>query len=118
MNKKKILGNAGEEYAERMLREKGYRIIEMNYRCKIGEIDIIAMDKDVLVFIEVKTRRGLFYGAPAESITKKKVERLKKLAQYFLQTKRIKNTDCRFDVVAINATASGFEAELIKNAFY
>ena len=77
-------GKAGEIYASRYLIKKGYRIIEKNYRCRFGEIDIIAEKNNVIHFIEVKTRRSLHYGAPEESIDPKKINKLKFVSEFFL----------------------------------
>jgi len=83
MKKKKKIGRFGEEVASSFLVGKGYKIIEKNYRCKFGEIDIIAIRGDKLVFIEVKTRKGRKYGLPEEAVDFKKRDKLEKLALFY-----------------------------------
>ncbi|HHT97617.1 MAG TPA: YraN family protein [Clostridiales bacterium] len=113
MNKRAI-GTQYEYLAREYLIENGYTIIDKNYRCKLGEIDIIAMDNDYLCFIEVKYRLNSNKGHPAESITANKMLRITKTAQYYMMSNKYStNIKCRFDVVAILAD----KIELIKNAF-
>lgn len=95
------LGKYGESLAVSVLIEKGFEIIEKNYRYGHGEIDIIANDKDVLVFVEVKTRKNKEYGEPEEAITYSKQKQLFKVANSYLYEKELTDIDCRFDVVAI-----------------
>lgn len=93
-------GRSGEALAISYLKKKGYKILEKNYRTKFGEIDIIASKDDMVVFIEVKTRNTDNYGAPEESVTREKQERIKKAALYYL--KNLKNIPAlRFDVISI-----------------
>jgi putative endonuclease len=101
----KEIGKRGEELAVKILTEKGWEIIDRNYQYgNWGEMDIIAKDKDgILVFIEVKTRTNLEYGMPEDSITKKKIKQLKKIAECYLYEKEIKDTNCRIDVVSVLA---------------
>jgi len=98
---KKDLGYSGEDLAAKYLELKGFEIIERNFQCRLGEMDIIAKDKEYLVFIEVKTRKSLKYGYPVEAISKSKVKSLIKVAQTYLHFKRIRDTDIRFDVVEV-----------------
>ena len=98
---KKFLGRAGEIKAAEFLKEKGFKIIETNYKTHIGEIDIIAMDKDTIVFIEVKTRSGDGYGAPSEAVTQKKQEKYYMVASEYLQRKGNLCALSRFDVIEI-----------------
>lgn len=100
---KEELSKKGEQLAADFLEEKGYEIIERNYRYGHGEIDIIALDpKDnFTVFVEVKTRQNLYFGEPEYAITKKKQQQVKKVAELYLYDKEIEQIDCRFDVVAI-----------------
>ena len=100
MNSKE-LGKAGEEIALKFLKEKGFEIIEQNYRYGHGEIDIIAKDGEIIVFIEVKTRKNLEFGPPEMSVTKNKQRQIRKIAGAYLLEKNIKDVDCRLDVVAI-----------------
>jgi putative endonuclease len=114
---KKELGKKGEEVALRFLKEKGYRIIEKNYVCKMGEMDIIAKEKDTLTFIEVKTRTSTEFGPPQLAITPSKQRQLSKVALSYLNKKQLKDVKARFDVVAILLGKKGEEIELIKDAF-
>ena len=100
---KEELAKKGEQLAADFLAEKGFEIIERNYRYSHGEIDIIALDpKDgFTVFVEVKTRQNLYYGEPEYAVTKKKQQQVKKVAELYLYEKEIGQIDCRFDVVAI-----------------
>lgn len=105
MNRKKT-GATGEKLACDYLKRKGIKIIVTNYSCRIGEIDIIAKDHRTLVFCEVKARNSREYGEPFEAVNKVKQERLKRLAEAYLQSmygnKKISNNcDCRFDVISI-----------------
>lgn len=114
----KNTGKSGEDLAAKILREKGLRIIERNYRFGRGEIDIIARDGSTLVFVEVKSRRNLEYGEPEYSITTSKVKQIRKIAQCYLFEKNISDTDCRFDVVAILEMEKGMPViNHIENAF-
>ncbi|RLC92632.1 MAG: YraN family protein [Chloroflexi bacterium] len=106
MNRKE-LGALGEKKAAEYLKKKGYRIRETNFRCREGEIDIIAQDKDYLVFVEVRTRTGSDFGTPEESVTAAKKDKLVSLALAYLQTHHNVPALWRFDVVAIEATTDG-----------
>lgn len=99
----KDFGKKGEDLAAEMLKENGYEILERNYRYGKGEIDIIAKDPETgyTVFVEVKSRTNLEYGAPEYAITKNKIKQVKKMAELYLYDKNITEIDCRFDVVAI-----------------
>jgi len=98
---KKEFGDRGEDIAADYLENKNYQIVERNYRYGHGEIDIIAMDKDVLVFIEVKTRKNLEFGPPELAITRNKQRQIRKIAEAYLVEKEISDRDCRIDVIAI-----------------
>ena len=119
MNSKE-LGKAGEEIAVKFLREKGFEIIERNYRYGHGEIDIIAKDPDddFTAFVEVKTRQNLDYGEPEYAITKSKQKQIRKIAELYLYDKEIEELDCRFDVIAIQlADINSPSINYYKNAF-
>lgn len=98
---KKKLGDRGEDIATDFLNSKNYEIIDRNYRFGHGEIDIIAKDKEVLVFIEVKTRKNLEFGRPELAVTKNKQRQIRKIAEMYLVENKIADVDCRIDVVAI-----------------
>lgn len=97
-------GDAGEERALRYLEKQGLKLVERNFRCKGGEIDLVMQDGAALVFVEVRKRAGTGFGGAAASVTSRKQGRLVIAAQTFLQRYRMP-PPCRFDVVAINATA-------------
>jgi putative endonuclease len=103
---KRGLGNLGEALAARMLAGKGYRVITRNWRCPMGELDVIAQDGDCLVFVEVRTRRGEMLGSPEESITRAKQARLVALAESYTQECGWER-DWRIDVVAIELDMRG-----------
>jgi putative endonuclease len=120
--KKKELGAKGEEIAVRYLKSRGYRIVERNYRNRLGEIDIIAEHGDDLVFIEVKTRSDILFGSPFESVTKQKQKQLSKVALQYISKKNCHNRPSRFDVVGIKFYEGGNRSqdaaiELLQNAF-
>lgn len=111
---KRTVGSKYEQAAGEFLIKKGYRIIAYNYRCKLGEIDIIALDGDELVFVEVKYRASSRYGSPMEAVDYRKQNKIYMVANYYLMEQHIsKYTKVRFDVVGI----LGKEITLIKNAF-
>jgi putative endonuclease len=97
------LAKKGEQIAADFLEEKGFEIIERNYRYGHGELDIIAVDPSdgFMVFVEVKTRQNLYFGEPEYAITKSKQRQVKKVAELYLYDKEIENVNCRFDVIAI-----------------
>ena len=117
MNRKNS-GILGEKLARDFLKKRGYRILETNYRCPHGEMDIIAGDKDILAFIEVRTKKSLEFGTPEESITAAKKERLKAITAHYLQTHDNLPQSLRIDVVAIELDAENkpTRIELIENA--
>ena len=99
------------------MKKRGYHLIEKNYVCKLGEMDIIAREKDTLAFIEVKTRTSTFFGPPQLAVTSSKQRQLSKVALYYLKEKRLEDVKARFDVVAILLGQEGEEVELIRDAF-
>jgi putative endonuclease len=114
---KKELGKRGEELASRFLRKNRYKILERNYVCKMGEMDIIAQEKDTLVFVEVKTRTSMDFGPPQLAVNPTKQMQLSKVALNFLKEKKREDVKARFDVVAIILRPTGEEIELIRDAF-
>ncbi|MBM3251376.1 MAG: YraN family protein [Candidatus Omnitrophica bacterium] len=119
MSKDKIeLGLAGEIQAAEFLKNNGYRILGRNFKTNLGEIDIIAKDKDCICFVEVKTRTSQDKGLPEESITKNKQHKLSQLALSYLKNKKLLDKSARFDVVSIFPDSTGEnKIEIIKNAF-
>ena len=110
-------GKESESVAAKLLRKKGYKILEQNYRTKIGEIDIIAKDKDTIVFVEVKARKSRYYGHAKWAITLKKQRKVSMVALYYLKATRQTQKKARFDVVTIHTEKSRSQVEIIKNAF-
>lgn len=114
---RRTVGESGEEAAVQYLLRRGYHILQRNYRCRFGEIDLIARDGGTLAFIEVKTRRSRQFGPAASAVTFEKQRHLIKASQmYMAQTKKAYAL-CRFDVVAVEIDAHGLHIELIKDAF-
>ncbi len=112
-NKKINLGRKGEDISVKFLNKLGYKIMERNFRCSLGEIDIVAKDKNILCFVEVKTRKTKEYGLPEEAIDGHKQKKLAKVALVYLKEKKIYKQDLRFDVVSVYSS----HIELIKDAF-
>lgn len=111
-------GTAGETEAVKFLKKNGFRIIERNFRTKSGEIDIIALDKGVICFVEVRARRGLLDHFQAlASVDSFKQKRLSKLALAYLKKKRLLDKPARFDVVSVLFCGGKNEICLVKNAF-
>ena len=101
-NFRKQIGGYGENIVAGYLQAKGYSILETNYvQPNIGEIDIVAKQGDYIVFVEVKYRRNLRFGRPAEAITKQKIKNLRNCAEYYLYEKVNSNALCRFDVIEV-----------------
>lgn len=116
--KRQETGRAGEAAAAAFLEEAGYRVLHRNYRCgRSGEIDLIAVDGDTLVFVEVKTRRSASFGTGAEAVDQRKRARLIRLARYYLAIAGDHERICRFDVVDVTTGPRGWECQLIRDAF-
>ncbi|MFI5085431.1 MAG: YraN family protein [Actinomycetales bacterium] len=103
MRAKDVLGRRGEELAADFLEDRGIRVIDRNWRCPSGEIDIVAFDGDVLVVVEVKTRRSTLYGHPFEAVTPAKLARLRTLAVRWQRERGLRPPEVRIDVVAVVA---------------
>ena len=97
----KIYGATGETLAKQYLIEKCYKILETNYETKIGEIDIIAKDKNTIVFVEVKARNSLIFGLPREAVTEQKQYKIQRVAQFYLMKTKNFDKPIRFDVIEI-----------------
>ncbi|MGC8971860.1 MAG: YraN family protein [bacterium] len=119
MKNKRSLGSLGEKKALEYLKSLGYNILAVNFYSQRGEIDIIAEDKGVLSFIEVKTRTSRNFGAPEESITFRKRERIVRTALYYLNARGWPRLSCRFDVLTVNIDPKTGDARfsLTKDAF-
>lgn len=113
MNKRQI-GSRYEELAAVYLQEKGYKVLEQNYRCIQGEVDLICRQGSCLVFVEVKYRGDSRMGSPLEAVDKRKQSRIRKVALYYLYSHGLgEDCPCRFDVVGI----LGEQLELVRDAF-
>ena len=115
-----LTGRWGEETAAAYLRRRHYTIVAANYRCRLGEIDLIAENRDYLVFVEVKLRSNLRYGMPRESVTAKKQEKLRSAALLYLSMHGL-DAPARFDVAEVytdvHHSARSTRIEYIENAF-
>jgi putative endonuclease len=111
------LGREGEELAVRHLLRKGYRILKRNFHTRRGEIDIVARHGDQIVFVEVKTAGGKTYGSPRSWVNPRKQARIIYAAVVYLALKEIQETDCRFDVIAIELDRNKPRLTHIVNAF-
>jgi putative endonuclease len=117
INRKEI-GKQAEYHACVFLQKQGLSLLDQNYNCRHGEIDLIMLDQDDIVFVEVRSRSRRDYGGAAESINKKKQLKLIKTATHFLQKRKcLYKVSSRFDVIAIQWTADDWQLEWIKNAF-
>ncbi len=116
-SKAQKFGKQSEALATAYLKLSGYRILERNYRNRIGEIDIIAKEGSVLVFIEVKARKTARYGSPKNAVTPAKQHKISNTALAYLKETGQLNRKARFDVVAIDARFNPPEIEVVKNAF-
>lgn len=111
------LGEIGENLACAELERRGYAVVARRYRCRSGEIDIVALDGPTVVFVEVKTRDGAGYGSGADAVTWTKRRRLVATAHDFVLRQRLAGRPCRFDVVAIALGDQGPSVEVYTNAF-
>jgi len=109
----KIKGDCGEAITISFLKKNGYKILETNYKNKIGEIDIIALKSGVVCFVEVKRRSTLAFGRPIEAVDHKKQQKIRRVAEFYLMVKHKTFADVRFDVVEI----VGDEISIVENAF-
>ncbi len=107
MHRKDVLGRQGEQLAAEYLQRAGFRVLERNYRCSEGELDIVAADRRVLVACEVKTRSSASFGLPIEAITAEKVRRLRRLAVRWVMTHGTFFDELRVDAVGVLRTSSG-----------
>ena len=112
------LGQRGEQLAADKLSTLGYEIVERNYRCPAGEIDLVTRRGDLWVFVEVRTHRGADFGSPEESVTPRKKSHLIAAAQTYLQDRAISDANWRIDFVAVELSRKGelLRVEVIENA--
>lgn len=113
-----IIGREGEDIAVDYLTKKNFRIIERNYRCRMGEVDIIGIFFRELVFIEVKTRSNISFGYPYEAVDSRKILKIRRVAQNFISERKLYNMDVRFDIISIILNKDDFpKIEHIEYAF-
>jgi len=117
MDRRQLLGKRGEDLACAELEKRGYVIVDRRFRTRCGELDIVARDGGVLVFVEVKARSGSNFGTPFESVTWKKRQRLSQMAASYLFIRRLTGVACRFDVVAVVERQGMQTIELLRGAF-
>ena len=110
---KNIYGKRSEIIASQFLKEKGYKIIAVNYKNKIGEIDIIAKDKNAIVFVEVKFRESVAFGYPMEAVDVRKQNKIRRVATIYLKQNSLFDEEIRFDILSV----LGEEITHIENAF-
>lgn len=115
--KNKITGVIGEKLAVNYLNKNKYKIIDRNFKCKLGEIDIIAAIDDIIVFVEVKTRKSSAYGYPYEAVTINKQQKIIKTAYTYIKLKKIVNKQYRFDIIEIFLDKN-IRINHIQNAFW
>jgi len=114
----KVLGARGEDLAVQYLKKKGFKVIERNYHCSAGEIDLIAREKNTLVFIEIKARSSSEFGLPQDAVDRFKQRKMIEVARYYLAEHHLtEDIPARFDVVAIHLTPAAPQIELIRDAF-
>ena len=111
------LGALAEDRAEKFLKALGYKILQRNYKTKLGEIDIIAKDKDTFCFVEVKCRASDKFGKGFDAVTGKKQEQVAKAALNYLKENKLLNKSARFDIVSLDSSGREEKITLIKNAF-
>ena len=117
LNRQQQFGKRSEHLALNYLKRKGYRIVETNYRSRVGEIDIIAREKDTLVFVEVKARSSRRFGSPKGAVTPAKQRKISMSALDYLKRTGQTEASARFDVVSIDTAAGQTAIEVVKNAF-
>ncbi len=112
-----FFGRRGEDEAIKYLERRGYKILMKNYRCRLGEIDVIATEGDTLVFVEVKTRGGDEFGSGVESVDARKQRRIIAVSEVYMSENNLPDKAVRYDVVSIGREGSELSVELIKDAF-
>ncbi len=118
MTKERLaLGRFGEDLAFKKIKRLGYKKIIRNYRCSVGEVDLVANDGDTLVFIEIKTRKGKSTGYAKEAVNARKRKQLSKVALFYMKSNDCTEAKARFDVIAISIIGDKPQIEVVKNAF-
>lgn len=114
---RQALGRKGEELARAVAEGQGYSVVQCNYRCCLGEIDLILEKEDIVVFLEVKTRRSERYGEPWESVAFAKQKRIRRVAAWYVSQTDLGNKSFRFDVFTIQACCQPWQYRWFKGAF-
>lgn len=109
-----LIGRNGEDEAVKYLEKNGYEIIERNFLCRQGEIDIIALDEKYIVFFEIKARTSTEYGLPSESVTERKLKHMKKAIQYYLYKRNLENENIRVDAIEVYVQNDKYKINHIK----
>jgi putative endonuclease len=119
MNTAYQVGSWVESLAANYLIRQGLKYLNQNYRCRIGEVDLIMKDKQYLVFVEVRYRKNDDFGGAKASITREKQRKIRKVAEYYLKrfSSCVQHIFCRFDVIAVCGVREGLKIEWLKNAF-
>ena len=115
--KPRLDARAAEDAAAQFLARQGYQIAKRNYTTRLGEIDIVAIDGGMVVFVEVKSRASVDYGPPEVAVDRRKRAKLRRIAQLFLERYKLLDTPCRFDVVALTPKGNDWHIELFQDAF-
>ena len=110
------VGKQGEDEAVKYIQNQGYKIIQRNFECRQGEIDIVAKDNNEYVFIEVKTRQNFNYGRPVDAVTEQKQKHILKATKYYLYLHKLENQYVRFDVIEVYKSSNKFYINHIKQA--
>ncbi len=112
------IGREAENIARKYLEKKGFKLITSNYRCYSGEIDLIMLDKEEIVFVEVRSRANSRFGSALDTVDANKINKLIRTATHFLQSKRwLYKKNSRFDIIAIHSLTDNMQLDWIKNAF-
>lgn len=111
MNYKQDFGKKGEEIASKYLNDNGYEVIKQNFRCKLGEIDLIAIKNNTIIFVEVKTRSNTKFGTPEQAVNSNKRKHILRTSQVFLAQNRLNNYDLRFDVISVYMNGDIYKIE-------
>lgn len=115
----KLIGNYGEDCATEYLIDHGYKILQRNYKCPQGEIDIICSKGSLICFTEVKTRYEDSFGLPCESVNRKKQMKIKKTSIWYISEKNIRNINMRYDIIEVYLDDSNeYKINLLENAFF
>ena len=115
MNYKKDFGKKGEEIASKYLNNNGYEVIKQNFRCKLGEIDLIAIKNNTIIFVEVKTRSSTKFGTAEQAVDSKKKRHILRTSQVFLTKNELNNCNLRFDVISVYMNGDIYKIEHFKD---